>query len=112
MLRSQPRQKRYSGRIILESQPKNWIRQHRSFAFREWINSQIEFGTWIKESNKPGKYLIYPIVGEGRKKLAILIKITHYPQGSSRYPFDHVKVNHTHILREKGKRRKKRKKRK
>jgi len=47
MFRSQPRRRIYFGPITFESQPLNWIKHHRSFASREWFESQVRYGVWI-----------------------------------------------------------------
>ena len=101
MFRYHIQRRPYLGRIILGSQPKNWINRHRSFASREWFESQIRYGEWLRERNRPHKYLLYVSVLEGRQTLDILIKITHYPQGNLNYNFDHVFVDHAHVLRKK-----------
>lgn len=101
MFRSQPHRRRYSGKIILSSQPRNWINKHRSFAFREWFESQVRYGEWVRERNKPNKFLIYVSVLEGIKSLDVLIKITYSPEGTLHFKFDHVAVDHVHVLRKK-----------
>lgn len=98
MFRSQPQRKLYFGKIILGPQPKSWIKYHRSFASAEWFRSQVRYGKWIRERNKPHNFLIYVTVLEGIKSLNLLIKITHYPHGNINYNFDHVFVNHAHVL--------------
>ncbi len=103
MDRSQSHQKRYSGSIILGSQPLNWIKHHHSFASREWFESQIRYGQWIRERKSSYKFLLYATVLEGIKTLEILIKITYHPQGTINCNFDHVLVNHAHVLRKKKK---------
>jgi len=94
MFRSQPQFRRYSGRIVLGSQPRNWIKYHRSFASNDWFRSQVAFGKWIRERNQPNKFRIYAEVFEGR----VLIEITHCPQGNINCPDDHVYVRHAHLV--------------
>lgn len=100
MYRVQPRYRRYSGEIILGPQPRNWISRHRSFASREWFESQVRYGKWIRKLRGPrNHYYIYPIVPEGQKRLTIEIEIHYHPHGTSENPFDHVWIQHSHILR-------------
>jgi len=91
MFRSQPRRRIYFGPITFESQPLNWIKHHRSFASREWFESQVRYGVWIRERNKPNQYLIYATIIEKIKPITILIKIKRRPT--------HVAVYHAHVLR-------------
>jgi len=89
--RSQPRRRRYSGQVILDSQPLNWIKHHRSFASKEWFYSQVRYGQWIRERNKRDHYLIYVTVIEKIKPIKVLIKIRHTRT--------HVLAYHAHVLR-------------
>lgn len=86
----QPRRRIYFGPIILSSQPRNWIRRKKSFASREWIESQVRYGEWIRERNKPNQYLIYAEVIERTEPIKVLIKIKKEP--------DHVLVYHAHVV--------------
>lgn len=90
MFRSQPYRRVYTGPIILDSQPNNWIRKHRSFASREWLQSQVRYGEWTATQNKPNHYRIYATVIEGRKQIKVLIQIRHCET--------HVLVYHAHVL--------------
>jgi len=69
----------------------NWTKKKRSFASREWFESQVRYGEWIRERNKPNHYLIYTTVIEKIEPIKILIKIRHY--------LTHVEVYHAHVLR-------------
>lgn len=91
MAHFQPRRRIYFGQIILGDQPINWIRKHRSFASREWFESQVRYGTWIKERNRLNHFLIYATVTEGIKPIKILIKIKH----SDTY----VLIYHAHVFK-------------
>ena len=66
---------------------------HRSFASRDWIESQIRYGEWINERKKPHHYLIYVTNFEGIKPVTVLIKIKLLET--------HVLVYHVHLLRNK-----------
>jgi len=100
MHRVRPRKRKiYHGRIILDSQPTNWIKKHRSFASKEWFESQIRYGTWMKEQSNT--FLLYVTVPEGIRPLLIQIKFKHYSQGRKAYNYDHVLVYHAHVLRKK-----------
>jgi len=89
----QPYARRYFGQIILGPQPINWIRKHRSFASREWLESQVRYGQWTREPDKRDHYRIYVNIIERIKPIKILIKIEH--RGT------HILVYHTHVLRQK-----------
>lgn len=93
MFRSQPRRKIYLGLVILNSQPTHWMKAKRSFASREWFESQVRYGKWIRERNKPNHYLIYTTVIEKIEPIKILIKIRHY--------HTHVLVYHAHVIKKK-----------
>lgn len=67
MFRFQPRKRCYLGPIKLGSQPVRWIREHRSFASREWIEGQVIYGEWISEHGKPNHFQIHAIVYERDK---------------------------------------------
>jgi len=99
MIRVRPRKRYYFGRIEFQ-QPKidNWIRRHRSFASRDWFRSEIRYGLWKRERNRPYHYRIYPTVFEGAKRIRVVIKIIHNPNGSQEYSYDHVYVYHAHVL--------------
>jgi len=90
MFRFQPRRRIYTGPIILDSQPNNWIKKHRSFASKEWFQSQVRYGKWTKIHGKPNHYKIFADITEGRKQIRILIKIEHCET--------HVLVYHAHVL--------------
>lgn len=91
MHRSQPQRRIYFGSVILDSQPLNWIKYHRSFASREWVEGQVRYGKWIRERDKRNHYLIYVDVIEKIEPIKVLIKI--------RYARTHVLVYHAHVLR-------------
>ncbi len=91
MFRFQPRKRCYLGPIKLGSQPVRWIREHRSFASREWIEGQVRYGEWISEHGKPNHFQIHAIVYEGTKPITVLIKIKWQPQ--------QVLVYHAHVVR-------------
>lgn len=93
MFHSRPRRKRYSGDIIIDSQPLNWIKYHRSFASREWFESQVRYGEWIRERDKRNHFLIYTTIIQPVKSITILIKIRLFPT--------YVLVYHAHVLRKK-----------
>jgi len=59
MFRSQPKRRVYAGPIIFENQPLAWIKKHRSFASREWFQSQVRYGEWIRERNLQNCFRIY-----------------------------------------------------
>ena len=86
---------------MLGVQPKRWIKRHKSFASKDWLEGQVRFGLWERvERRRSGRYDIYAHVGEGGvKRITVVIKITHYPNGRATYPFDHVFVFHSHVLR-------------
>jgi len=90
MLRSQPHAKRYFGPIILDSQPMNWLKRHRSFADKAWFEGQIRYGEWIRERKKPNYYLIYAKVIERIEPITVLIKI--------KYCHTHVLAYHAHVI--------------
>jgi hypothetical protein len=93
MIRSQPHRRRYFGPITFDSQPIGWIGRHRSFASRQWCESQIRFGEWTRDENRRDHYLIYTDVVEKIEPITVLIVIQHC--GS------HVRVRHTHVIRKK-----------
>lgn len=100
MPRYQPRRRIYLGRIVLGVQPKRWIREHKSFASKDWLESQVRYGLWERAERRRRRYDIIAHVGEGGiKRISVLIKITHYPNGRSTYLFDHVFVFRTHVKR-------------
>ena len=76
---------------MLDSQPLNWISEHRSFASREWFRSQVEWGLWEKDGRKRNCFLIYVTVPEGIKELTVVIKI--------KYSVSYVRVYFAHVLR-------------
>ena len=88
----------YSGRVEF-NHPKidRWIREHRSFASRDWLRSQVIFGKWIYERGRRGRFHILAEVGEGRKTIKVLIRCIHYPNGNPNYPYNHVYVEHAHV---------------
>mgnify|MGYP005852955723 CR=1 FL=1 len=89
----QPRKRIYTGQIELGPQPRTWIKKHRSFASRDWIESQIRYGEWTKERNKQSSFLIYATNVDGIKPVTILLKL--------RLLDTHVLVFHVHVLRNK-----------
>jgi hypothetical protein len=95
MFSSQPRRKIYLGPVILDRQPTHWIKTKRSFASREWFESQVRYGEWIRERNKPNHYLIYATVIEKIEPIKILIKILI----KIRHYHTHVHVCHAHVIR-------------
>ena len=93
MIRSQPHRRRYFGQITFDSQPINWISRHRSFASRQWCESQIRYGEWTRDGSKRGYYLIYADVVEKIEPITVLIIIE--------YQETHVRILHIHVLRKK-----------
>jgi len=91
MFRFQLRKRCYLGPIEFDHQPIRWIREHRSFASREWLEGQVRYGKWISEHGKPNHFRIYTIVYEGKKPITVLIKIKWQPQK--------VLVYHAHVVR-------------
>ena len=89
----QPKKRIYDGQIELDSQPRTWISKHKSFASREWMESQIRYGEWIQERSGQPQFLIYATNIEGIKPLTILIKIRFFDT--------YVTVYHAHVLRKK-----------
>lgn len=89
----QPKKRIYDGQIEFGSQPRTWISKHKSFASREWMESQIRYGEWIREKPDKPQFSIYATVIEGIKPLTILIKIRLFDA--------HVLVYHAHVLRKK-----------
>ncbi len=87
----QPRIKHYTGFILLESQPRNWIRKHRSFASYEWLYSQVKFGLWVEDTRYSNHFSIEVKVLEGIKPLIILIKFELLT--------DKVRVYHCHTFK-------------
>lgn len=70
----QPRSARiYFGFIELESQPRNWIKKHRSFASYEWLFGQVKFGLWVNSHDN--HFFIETKVIEGIKPIIVLIKL-------------------------------------
>jgi len=88
---SQRRKRYYGGQIVLGNQPISWIKEHRSFASKEWFEGQVRYGEWIRESRD--HFLIYAIVPERIKHITVLIKIQCFST--------HVLVYHAHVLRRK-----------
>jgi hypothetical protein len=93
MFRSQPERRIYTGPIVFGSQPLTWIKKHRSFASKEWFLSQIRYGEWIRERNKPHDFLIYATNIDGIRQVTVLIKIKRLET--------HVLAYHAHVLRKK-----------
>lgn len=93
MIRSQPHRRRYFGQITFDSQPINWISRHRSFASRQWCESQIRYGEWTRDGSRRGYYLIYADVVEKIEPITVLIIIE--------YQETHVRILHIHVLRKK-----------
>jgi len=91
MFRVQPQAKRYFGDIVLGPQPLNWMSRHRSFASREWFESQIRYGEWIRERGRQNYYLIYATETERIEPITVLIKIE--------FRQNYVLVYHAHVLR-------------
>lgn len=83
----QPRITYYAGFIELDSQPRNWIKKHRSFASRDWLFSQIKFGFWSKAEHK-NHFFIETKVLEGIKTVIVIIKLELLD--------DRVRVYHCH----------------
>lgn len=99
MHRVRSKRRIYFGRVILDSQPIRWTKEHRSFASKEWFESQVRYGKWIRQ--KGNRFVLRVTVLEGTKPLVIMIKIRHFPQGTRRHNYDHVLVKHAHVLRKK-----------
>jgi hypothetical protein len=79
----------YGGFIELESQPRNWIKKHRSFASRDWLFGQVKFGLWESNDRKGANHFtIETKVLEGVKSLIVLIKLERL--------VDSVRVYHCH----------------
>ena len=93
MPRYHPGMKRYGGPIHFDSQPTNWMKEHRSFASREWFRSQVQYGEWERDGRKRNCFLIYVAVVEGVKDLTVIIKIKYFQT--------HVLIYHAHVLRKK-----------
>jgi hypothetical protein len=91
MFRFQPRKRCYLDPVELGPQPLRWIREHRSFASREWIEGQVRYGEWVSEYGKPNHFRIYTIVYEGAKPITVLIKI--------KFQVQQVIVYHVHVMR-------------
>ena len=89
----QPKKRIYNGPIDLDSQPRTWIAKHRSFASREWIESQIRYGEWIDDRHERSMFLIYATNIDGIRPLTILLKIRLFDT--------HALVYHAHVLRNK-----------
>ncbi|MGD0203200.1 MAG: hypothetical protein ABSC20_04760 [Candidatus Bathyarchaeia archaeon] len=89
----QPKKRIFTGQIELGPQVRTWIAKHRSFASREWVESQIRYNEWIPDKSDKSRFLIYTKDTIGIKPLTILIKIRVF---STR-----VFVYHAHVLRKK-----------
>jgi hypothetical protein len=87
----------YPGKVIIGPHLIRWIHlpAHRRFASIEWANGQIVFGTWISAGSRSDYFVIVYDVESGKNAK---IQFTHYPNGNSDYPFDHVYANHAHLL--------------
>lgn len=90
----------YSGRIEYDRRVKRWIREHRSFASKEWLNGQVRYGLWERRVNNRFDILVVVIEG-GVKRLRVVIRIRYFPNGSRNFPYRHVFVEHAHVLRKK-----------
>ena len=90
VFRSQPRKRIYLGPVILGPQPTTWIKKHRSFASREWFESQVRYGDWIVERGKTDCYLVYVEVVERIEPIKVLIKLKREST--------HVLVYHAHVI--------------
>jgi hypothetical protein len=88
-----PKKQIYMGRIELDSQPRNWIAKHQSFASKEWFESQVRFGIWLPDKKANSQFLIYAEALQGIKPLTILLKIQAFDS--------FVLVYHAHVLRKK-----------
>jgi hypothetical protein len=86
----QPHRRLYGGPIDHDSQPRKWMKTH-NFASRDWIESQVRYGKWIKDRNSQNGFLIYATNIDGTKTVTVLIKITFFET--------HVLVYHIHLLR-------------
>ena len=71
----QPRWRIYKGLIELDAQPLTWIKKHRSFASREWIESQVRYGAWMENGRAQDCFIIVTDIPEGRKILEVSIQI-------------------------------------
>ena len=91
MKRSKSAKRIYLGPVLLNRQPRSWIKKHRSFASKEWFEGHVRYGKWIREPNKPNYYRIYAEVLDGIKPIRVLIKI--------KYEGTHVLVFHAHIIK-------------
>ena len=83
----QSRMTYYGGFIELESQPRNWIKKHRSFASRDWLFGQVKFGFW-NNGKLLNHFVIETKVVEGVKSLIVWIKLERLD--------DRVRVYHCH----------------
>ena len=77
----------YGGFVELKSQPRNWIKKHRSFASRDWLFGQVKFGYW-NDGNRLNHFFIETKVLEGVKPLIVLIRLERLA--------DRVRVYHCH----------------
>lgn len=111
MFRPRIRETLYFGWVFLGPQPRSWIKRHRSFATKDLFFSNIKHhrDQWIPERrrNSYRLYITIPTI----KPIVVCINFKHFPDGHRTYSYDHVFVEHAHIVRKKGKRRKRRKRR-
>jgi hypothetical protein len=75
---------------MLGPQPITWIKKHRSFASREWFESQVRYGDWIAERGKASCYLIYAEVVERIEPIKVTIRIKREST--------HLLVYHAHVI--------------
>lgn len=74
MCNFQPKKRVFCGSVILDSQPRSWIRKHKSFASYEWLDTQVRYGLWIPRGI-PRHFIITSFVNEGIRYLTVEIQI-------------------------------------
>lgn len=101
MIRDTRRHRRpYLGRIEFnERRIRRWIRNHRGFASKEFLEGEVRYRTWIPIRNRRNCYRVFTDVVEGGKKITrVVIHITHYPNGDANHPYQYVYIEHAHVL--------------
>lgn len=94
------RRRTYLGRIEFnEKRIRRWIKYHRGFANKEFLEGQVRYGEWIPRRNKRNCYRIFTSVAEGGYKIArVVIHIIHYPHGDASHSYQYVYIDHAHVL--------------
>lgn len=90
LLRVESSRRHSYDKIWFDNQPINWIKRHRSFASREWIDSQVKYNTWTPQRNS-GHFIIITYVSEGVSYLKVFIHIVKVRR--------QVTVRHCHGIR-------------